>query len=75
MQLFAEIGAIALPDEDKNILCFVMREAVTNVLRHATATECHIRLTGGDTVALTIEDNGCGKRGSDGNGIRGMRRG
>lgn len=73
VQLFAEIGAIALPDEDKNILCFVMREAVTNVLRHATATECHIRLTGGDTVALTIEDNGCGKRGSDGNGIRGMR--
>ena len=31
VQLFAEIGAIALPDEDKNILCFVMREAVTNV--------------------------------------------
>jgi len=73
VQLFAEIGAVALPDEDKDILCFVMREAVTNVLRHATATECHIHLTGGDSIALTVEDNGCGKRGSDGNGIRGMR--
>ena len=73
VELVAEIGTIALPDEDKDILCFVMREAVTNVLRHATATKCHIQLTGGDTVKLMIEDNGCGKRGSDGNGIRGMR--
>jgi two-component system sensor histidine kinase DesK len=73
VQLFTQVEDIALPAADRNALCFVIREAVTNILRHAHATECHIELSQDNSVRLTIDDNGSGKRGGDGNGIQGMR--
>lgn len=52
-------------------LGWVLREAGTNVLRHARATRCHIRLEPG---RLSIEDDGVGLAGKPaGNGLLGMR--
>lgn len=73
VQLFTQVENIALPAADSNVLCFVIREAVTNILRHAHATECRVVLLQNDFVRLTIDDNGSGKSGGDGNGIQGMR--
>jgi len=56
------------------VLSLILREAITNVVRHANATRCDITLTGVDgTRTLCIEDNGRGKRAPDGNGVTGMR--
>jgi len=61
------------------LLGWVLRESVTNVLRHSNATQCVISLssestTSGETVTLQVHDNG---RGSDatawGSGLSGMR--
>ncbi len=55
-------------------LAFVLREAVTNVLRHAAATMCEIRLVeAGGSVVLTVRDDGRGGEIREGNGWRGMR--
>ncbi|AIY01510.1 histidine kinase [Arthrobacter sp. PAMC 25486] len=52
-------------------LSWIVREAVTNVLRHAHATTCWIRISEG---GLSIEDDGDSLAGShEGHGIRGMR--
>ena len=54
----------------------VVQEAVTNVIRHASATSATISLTYGDReLAIAVEDNGTGLSGTvrPGNGISGMR--
>jgi PAS domain S-box-containing protein len=39
----------------------IVQEALTNVVRHAKASEVHISLTKkGDTISLSVEDNGVG---------------
>lgn len=38
----------------------IAAEAITNAVRHADATECRVRLTAGDTVAVVVEDDGRG---------------
>lgn len=58
-------GPIAL------VLGWVVREASTNVLRHAHASQVRIRVEPG---RLLVDDDGDGRLGSrEGNGIRGMR--
>lgn len=58
----------------EHALAMMVREAVTNILRHAHATSCRIVVsTGGDDVHLDIIDNGVGGIVHEGNGIRGMR--
>jgi two-component system, NarL family, sensor histidine kinase DesK len=57
-----------------NVLCLALREAVTNIVRHAHATACHIALREEDrTIHFTVEDNGLGGQIREGNGLRGMR--
>ena len=53
----------------------IVQEALTNVLRHARATEVLVRVRAGDDVAILVEDDGtgAGEDGGSGNGIRGMR--
>lgn len=52
-------------------LSWILRESVTNVLRHAHAASCWITIT---DEALSIEDDGDSLSGSsEGHGIRGMR--
>ena len=54
----------------------IVQEAITNVVRHAGATQADIELTyGGDALTVTVEDDGRGlvQADADGTGIVGMR--
>ena len=63
-----------LPAEQESLLSILIRESVTNILRHAQATHCHIELdTDTRATRLTIQDDGCGGVFREGNGLRGMR--
>lgn len=35
-------------------------EAITNVIRHASASRCTVRITGGETLVVAVTDNGTG---------------
>lgn len=55
-------------------LCMALREAVTNVVRHAGARNCHIRVQKAEDVCLLeVHDDGAGTTHSEGQGLRGMR--
>jgi len=63
-----------IPARTQGMLALVIREAVTNVIRHSKARSCRIRLDSlGDELNLSIEDDGGGRIRMDGNGIQGMR--
>ncbi|MFI5836124.1 sensor histidine kinase [Micromonospora sp. NPDC051300] len=52
---------------------WVLREAVTNVLRHSRATRCEIDVrVDADGAVLTVRDDGVGGRPGHGNGLRGL---
>ncbi|HEU4670890.1 MAG TPA: sensor histidine kinase [Dyella sp.] len=69
-----ELGVAGLPEAVERNLALVIREASTNIVRHARASEARIRLRcdRGDVV-LEICDNGRGGIDADGNGLCGMR--
>lgn len=52
-------------------VAWVLREAVTNVVRHSRAQVCRVRL-GSDGLVVEDDGRGTGGRG-EGNGIRGLR--
>jgi two-component system sensor histidine kinase DesK len=61
------------PAEEK-ALAFALREAVTNVIRHAQARRCWISLReAGGAAELEIRDDGVGIGGTEGSGLAGMR--
>ncbi len=63
-----------LPAMSGAVLAMVLREAVTNVIRHAEAVTCRIRLTSSArSVGLTVEDDGRGGPIAEGRGLKGMR--
>ncbi|MEO9077862.1 MAG: sensor histidine kinase [Rhodanobacter sp.] len=65
---------INLPVEIERGLSLVLREAVTNISRHATASAVHIELRREQAnICMQIDDNGRGGVVRDGNGISGMR--
>src|SRR5580692_8532948 len=67
---------MALPALHEGVLSMAVREAVTNVVRHAQARNCTLRLEQlNGSCRLEIEDDGRGRGGSqnEGNGLRGMR--
>ena len=53
----------------------ITTEAITNVVRHAGATRCSVRIVTGDTVQIDVVDDGVGIDGRhhDGVGITAMR--
>lgn len=58
----------------ETVLALVLREAVTNVIRHAKASVCRVGLHGTENgVVLTVEDNGIGGVRPNGSGLPGMR--
>ena len=65
----------ALDATEETVLSLAVREAVTNIVRHAEATACTMRLetTADGFHALLVEDNGCHAVTHEGNGLRGMR--
>src|SRR5208283_2369284 len=65
---------VPLSPEQESALALALREAVTNVVRHAQAQQCSVRLTRDDELCtLEIADNGRGADAPEGNGLRGMR--
>jgi two-component system sensor histidine kinase DesK len=69
-----EASDVPLSPAQETVLALALREAVTNVVRHAQAQTCSVRL-GRDEQRCTLEiaDNGCGADTPEGNGLRGMR--
>ncbi len=69
-----ELQPSALTAAEETVLALSLREAVTNIVRHAQATECHLRLLRSvGEHRLAIEDNGQHTATREGNGLRGMR--
>ncbi len=65
---------VKLPAMQEGVLTMAVREAVTNVVRHAQAQTCCLRLEQQNgTCRLEIEDDGRGGFQNEGNGLRGMR--
>ena len=72
--LTTEIAPVDLTPAEINVLCLCVREAVTNIVRHAKASACDVRLArNAHGLLLTVDDNGVGSRAREGNGLRGMR--
>jgi two-component system sensor histidine kinase DesK len=72
--LESETADVPLTDAQESVVALIMREAVTNVVRHAQAQHCRLRLelNNGNCI-LQIEDDGRGGFQFEGNGMRGMR--
>lgn len=68
--LRVEGATSALSPAQSLTAAWILREATTNVLRHAKATEVVVRIAPG---SFEVSDDGAGVRGAEGNGIRGMR--
>ena len=63
-----------LPRAVEAPLALVLREAVTNIHRHARASEARIELSSGEgEFRMRISDDGCGGLAAHGNGVSGMR--
>lgn len=59
---------------EETVLALALREAVTNVVRHAQAQTCRLRFTvENGRHSLAIEDDGRHTSLHEGNGLRGMR--
>lgn len=70
----AETAELIMSPAQESVAALIMREAVTNVVRHAQARNCRLRLAAnnGDCV-LEVADDGRGGTLVEGNGLRGMR--
>lgn len=54
-------GDIALPDHCATAFFRILQESLTNIVRHANATEVTVELRlNGDWLSLTVKDNGVG---------------
>jgi len=73
--LDADINTAAhLSVGEETALSLALREAVTNIVRHACATTCRLRfITENNHRRLIVEDNGQHAISREGNGLRGMR--
>jgi len=70
----SESVGVPLTPVQESVVALVVREAVTNVVRHAGARNCLLRLTPvNGTCRFEIQDDGRGGGVAEGNGLRGMR--
>ena len=77
VELHADIESVNLPAAAENVMSLALREAVTNIVRHAGASTCQLSLsTEQGVLVLRIADNGQRLRASSevrrGNGLSGM---
>lgn len=74
VQLECESKPPQLAPAEETVLSLILREAVTNIVRHAHASHCRLALqSNGSGTVLSIEDDGRGRIREEGNGLRGMR--
>jgi two-component system sensor histidine kinase DesK len=70
----SESADVSLSPVQESVVALVVREAVTNVVRHAGARNCLLRLTPvNGSCRFEIQDDGRGGGTVEGNGLRGMR--
>jgi two-component system sensor histidine kinase DesK len=69
-----DVVRLELPALHEGVLSMAVKEAVTNVVRHAQARNCTLRVEQQNgRCRLEIEDDGRGGTENEGNGLRGMR--
>jgi two-component system, NarL family, sensor histidine kinase DesK len=74
VSLDCELSKSTMPPSHEAVLCLALREAITNIVRHAGARHCQLRVRVTDEAAvLTISDNGRGGNEPFGSGLTGMR--
>jgi two-component system sensor histidine kinase DesK len=74
VELSYEPGPFDLDADAESAAALALREAVTNVVRHARAHGCTIRFSqSGGEFRLDVDDDGTGGVYAEGNGLAGMR--
>jgi two-component system sensor histidine kinase DesK len=69
-----DMAPLALPQAEEIVFAMTLREAVTNIQRHARARSAQVALlVDGDAALLRIVDDGRGGPIAPGNGLSGMR--
>lgn len=72
--LHADLQPLHVEPDAEQALALAVREALTNVLRHARAQRCDVRIERTDSIVrVVVEDDGIGSRAPDGAGLSGMR--
>jgi two-component system sensor histidine kinase DesK len=72
--LTVDMPAVTLTSDQERALALALREAVTNVIRHARAGRCRVTLVQEPgRVRLQVEDDGVGGGDVEGAGLSGMR--
>ena len=72
--LSADIDPRGCPASHDDLCALVLREAVTNIVRHSGARRCSVEMRRDNSmVRLTIRDDGRGGTLREGHGLRGMR--
>lgn len=74
VSVIAKAAEISMSPAQESVAALIMREAVTNVVRHAHAHTCQLRIARNNgNCILEIQDDGRGGFQAEGNGLRGMR--
>lgn len=74
VEVLCDFPATTIPASHEGVLALALREAVTNIIRHAGAKSCNLRLEQtSNTCCLAIEDDGRGEMEPEGVGLSGMR--
>jgi two-component system sensor histidine kinase DesK len=74
LKVDCEAMTVPLQPAQESVLGLALREAVTNIVRHARAQTCRLRLAQNNGhCLLEIADDGSGGTLTEGNGLRGMR--
>jgi two-component system, NarL family, sensor histidine kinase DesK len=74
VQVEADTSEVPLTPAEESVVALILREAVTNVVRHAQARRCRLRIARNNgNCVLEIHDDGRGGAQNEGNGVRGMR--
>ena len=74
VEVQCDFDAPKIPAAQEGVLALALREAVTNVIRHANASSCDLTLREENGVCrLEVKDNGCGRLAPEGVGLTGMR--
>jgi two-component system sensor histidine kinase DesK len=69
-----DVAPVTLAPRQETALALVLREAITNVVRHAKASLCRVSLHAeGSRLVFSVHDNGRGGTPREGNGLNGMR--
>ncbi|NVJ61569.1 MAG: sensor histidine kinase [Gammaproteobacteria bacterium] len=74
IKLEQNIQPVNLSEECNQCLAYVLRETVTNIVRHSNGTRCSIQLVDNNQwIKLIITDDGTVKEFTKGNGLTGMQ--